>query len=189
MELREPPVIEIRGLTKSFGTQPVLEDIDLDVYPGEIMVIIGGSGCGKSTLLRQMIGSLAPDRGSIRMFGAEITATSEGNLNKLRKRFGVLFQSGALFNSLSIGENVALLLREHTQLDAHTIETMVKIKLELVVPDDRAEAPIVAARHGAATIARHGHVGHPIGMLEHGVARFLAGGSIPHAAGIIAAGG
>ena len=132
MVVRKSPVIEVRQLTKSFGTQRVLEDIDLEVYPGEIMVVIGGSGCGKSTLLRQLIGSLAPDQGSIRMFGSEITTMSEGEFNKLRKRFGVLFQSGALFNSLSVGENLALLLREHTALDVSTIETMVKIKLELV---------------------------------------------------------
>jgi len=132
MVVRKSPIIEVRQLTKSFGAQRVLEDIDLEVYPGEIMVVIGGSGCGKSTLLRQLIGSLAPDQGSIRMFGSEITTMSEGEFNKLRKRFGVLFQSGALFNSLSVGENLALLLREHTALDASTIETMVKIKLELV---------------------------------------------------------
>ena len=132
MEVTQSPVIEVRRLTKRFGSQRVLEDIDLDVYPGEIMVVIGGSGCGKSTLLRQLIGSIAPDQGSIKIFGSEITVMPEDELNELRKRFGVLFQSGALFNSLSIGENVALLLREHTQLDANTIETMVKIKLELV---------------------------------------------------------
>jgi len=132
MVLRKSPVIEVRRLTKSFGAQRVLEDINLDVYPGEILVVIGGSGCGKSTLLRHLIGSLVPDRGSIRMFGSEMTTMSEGDLNKLRKRFGVVFQSGALFNSLSVGENLALLLREHTALDVSTIETMVKIKLELV---------------------------------------------------------
>ncbi|MCK4293872.1 MAG: ABC transporter ATP-binding protein [Planctomycetes bacterium] len=132
MEAGKSPIIEVRRLTKSFGTQRVLEAISLDVYPGEVMVVIGGSGCGKSTLLRHLIGSLPPDQGSIKMFGAEITTMSEAEINKIRKRFGVVFQSGALFNSLSVGENVALPLREHTQLDASTIETMVKIKLELV---------------------------------------------------------
>jgi len=132
MEAGKSPIIEVRRLTKSFGTQRVLEAINLDVYPGEIMVVIGGSGCGKSTLLRHLIGSLTPDQGSVKLFGAEITTMSEAELNKIRKRFGVVFQSGALFNSLSLGENVALPLREHTELDASTIETMVKIKLELV---------------------------------------------------------
>ena len=125
-------VIEARQVTKSFGLQRVLDGINLDIYPGEIMVIMGGSGCGKSTLLRHFIGLLTPDQGSVKLFGREITTMSESELNEMRKQFGILFQSGALFNSLSVGENVALLLQEHTDLDEATIEIMVKIKLELV---------------------------------------------------------
>ncbi len=128
----KPAVIQIRGLTKSFADQQVLGGIDLDVFQGEIMVIMGGSGCGKSTLLRHLVGSIRPDDGSVKMFGQEITTMAEHQLNEVRKRFGILFQSGALINSLSVGENVALPLREHTALDANTIEIMVKIKLELV---------------------------------------------------------
>jgi len=128
----KPAVIQIRGLTKSFADQQVLGGIDLDVFQGEIMVIMGGSGCGKSTLLRHLVGSIRPDDGSVKMFGQEITTMAEHQLNEVRKRFGILFQSGALINSLSVGENVALPLREHTGLDANTIEIMVKIKLELV---------------------------------------------------------
>lgn len=131
-ETKKSPVIEIRQMVKSFGTQRVLEDINLDIYPGEIMVIMGGSGCGKSTLVRLLIGSLGPDQGSIKLFGREITTLAEKQLNEVRRQFGILFQSGALFNSLSVGENVALLLREHTDLDEATIEIMVKIKLEMV---------------------------------------------------------
>jgi phospholipid/cholesterol/gamma-HCH transport system ATP-binding protein len=126
------PIIEVRHMIKSFGTQPVLKDINLDVYPGEIMVVIGGSGCGKSTILRHLIGSLNPDQGTVKLFGRDITTMSEAKLNEVRKRFGILFQSAALFNSLTVGENVALPLREHTNLDESTIEIMVKIKLELV---------------------------------------------------------
>jgi len=126
------PVIEIQKLRKSFGSQLVLDDINLDIHAAEIMVIIGGSGCGKSTLLRHLIGSLTPDEGSVKLFGREITTMSEKELNEVRKQFGILFQSGALFNSLTVGENVSLLLREHTNLDESTIETIVKIKLELV---------------------------------------------------------
>lgn len=125
-------VIEARQVTKSFGLQRVLDGINLDIYPGEIMVIMGGSGCGKSTLLRHFIGLLTPDQGSVKLFGREITMMSESELNEMRKQFGILFQSGALFNSLSVGENVALLLQEHTDLDEATVEIMVKIKLELV---------------------------------------------------------
>lgn len=131
-ESKKKPIIEVRRITKSFGSQRVLDDINLDVYPGEVMVIIGGSGCGKSTLLRHLIGSLCPDQGSIKLFGQDITTMPENKFNEIRKRFGILFQSGALFNSLTVGENVALPLREHTNLDESTIEIMVKIKLELV---------------------------------------------------------
>jgi len=131
-ETKKSPVIEIHQVVKSFGAQRVLEDINLDIYPGEIMVIMGGSGCGKSTLVRLLIGSLEPDQGSIKLLGREITTLAEKELNKVRKQFGILFQSGALFNSLSVGENIALLLREHTDLDEATIEIMVKIKLEMV---------------------------------------------------------
>lgn len=131
-ETSKKPVIEICQMVKSFGSQKVLDRIDLEIFPGEIMVILGGSGCGKSTLLRHLIGSLCPDQGSVRLFGQEITTMSENQLNEIRKRFGILFQSGALFNSLTVGENVALPLREHTDVDEQTIEIMVKIKLELV---------------------------------------------------------
>jgi len=131
-EGKKPPVIEVHQVAKSFGDQQVLYDINFDVYPGEIMVIMGSSGCGKSTLLRNLIGSLTPEKGSIKLFGREITAMSQDELNEVRKRFGILFQSGALFNSLTVGRNVALPLREHTDLDESTIEIMIKIKLELV---------------------------------------------------------
>ncbi len=129
---KKQPIIEIKGLTKSFGSQQVLSDVNLNIYPGEIMVVMGSSGCGKSTLLRNLVGSITPDTGSIKLFGKDITQMSQDELDEARKRFGILFQSGALFNSLTVGQNVALLLEEHTDLDASTIEIMVKIKLELV---------------------------------------------------------
>ncbi|MCE9619458.1 MAG: ABC transporter ATP-binding protein [Planctomycetes bacterium] len=124
--------IEIRGLVRRFGTQTVLDGINLDISEGETMVIMGGSGCGKSTLLRHLIGSLQPTEGSIKLFGEEMATVGEAGLNAVRKKFGILFQSGALFNSMSIADNVALPLREHTSLDAHIIEIQVMIKLELV---------------------------------------------------------
>ncbi len=130
--IKKTPIISIKNLNKCFGSQKVLQGINLDVNEGEIMVIMGGSGCGKSTLLRHLIGSITPDEGSIELFGQEITRMTESQINEIRKRFGILFQSGALFNSLTIGENVALPLREHTNLDNTTIEIIVKIKLELV---------------------------------------------------------
>lgn len=129
---RGQPTIRVRGLVKRFGDQTVLNGISLDVYPGETMVIMGGSGSGKSTLLRHMIGSFQPDEGSVELFGQNICAMSDDELNETRKRFGILFQSGALFNSMTIGQNVALPLMEHTDLDPEIIAIQVKIKLELV---------------------------------------------------------
>ena len=126
------PVIRVNQLVKSFGDHVVLNGVDLEVYPGEMLVIMGGSGCGKSTLLRHMIGSFQPDSGTVELFGQNIAAMEDEQLDELKKRFGILFQSGALFNSMTVGENVALPLQEHTDLDDSTIEIMVKIKLELV---------------------------------------------------------
>ncbi len=125
-------VIEIRNLVRRFGAQTVLDGINLDIAEGETMVIMGGSGCGKSTLLRHLIGSLQPSEGSIKIFGEEIATVGEAGLDSVRKKFGILFQSGALFNSMSLADNIALPLREHTTLDSHIIEIQVMIKLELV---------------------------------------------------------
>jgi len=126
------PVIRCTNIAKIFDGRTVLDDINLEIYPGETMVIMGGSGSGKSTSLRLMIGSMRPDRGSIEMFGQDICALNESQLNDVRKQFGILFQSGALFNSMTIAENVALPLQEHTRLDQDIIDIQVKIKLELV---------------------------------------------------------
>ncbi len=126
------PIIRVDSLAKSFGGTQVLCDVNLSVVKGETLVVMGGSGCGKSTLLRHMIGSLVPDKGSVELFGKDICELSEDDLDAIRKRFGVLFQSGALLNSMTVGENVGLPLREHTDLDDATIDIIVKIKLELV---------------------------------------------------------
>jgi phospholipid/cholesterol/gamma-HCH transport system ATP-binding protein len=126
------PVISVRDLVKSFDGKVVLDGINLDVQAGEIMVIMGGSGSGKSTLLRHMIGSLVPDSGEVRLFQQNICELSDGELDEVRKKFGILFQSGALFNSMTIAENVALPLQEHTELDSSIVDIQVKIKLEQV---------------------------------------------------------
>jgi phospholipid/cholesterol/gamma-HCH transport system ATP-binding protein len=128
----EQPVISVKEVVKSFDGRRVLDGINLDVRRGETMVIMGGSGSGKSTLLRLMIGSLLPDSGQIELFGENICDLGDAAMDQVRKRFGILFQSGALFNSMTVGENVALPLHEHTDLDPATIDIMVKIKLELV---------------------------------------------------------
>ena len=125
-------VIEVRDLVKAFGRRTVLNGISFQVLRGETMVIMGGSGCGKSTLLRQLIGSVRPDAGSIRVFGEEIIGMSEREMDGIRRRFGVLFQSGALLQSLTVGENVALPIEEHSRVDDAIVDLVIKMKLELV---------------------------------------------------------
>jgi phospholipid/cholesterol/gamma-HCH transport system ATP-binding protein len=132
------PIISVRNLVKRFEGRAVLDGVDLDVSPGEVMVIMGGSGSGKSTLLRHMIRSMRPDEGEVRLFGKDICGLGEDEMNEVRRKFGVLFQSGALFNSMTVAENVALPLREHTELAPEVIDIQVKIKLELVNLRDAA---------------------------------------------------
>jgi phospholipid/cholesterol/gamma-HCH transport system ATP-binding protein len=129
-----PAVVEVRDLVRSFGgRRRVLDGVSFTVRKGDTMVIMGGSGCGKSTLLRHLIGSLRPDSGSIRIFGEEITEMDDTKLDAVRKRFGVLFQSGALLQSLTLAENVALPIVEHgRKLEPNIVELMVKLKLEMV---------------------------------------------------------
>ncbi len=128
-----PNAIEVQDVSKKFDGRVVLDAIRLDVIEGETLVILGGSGSGKSTLLRLMIGNLRCDSGDILVHQTKsLAAMSEAEIDEYRKSIGVLFQSGALFNSMSVADNVALPLREHTDLPEETIEIMVKIKLELV---------------------------------------------------------
>ncbi len=124
--------VQVCDVSKSFDSRKILDAVRLDVLQGETLVILGGSGSGKSTLLRLMIGNLRPESGQILAFGKNICGMSAEELKDYRKSIGVLFQSGALFNSMSIADNVALPLREHTNLAEETIAIMVKIKLELV---------------------------------------------------------
>jgi phospholipid/cholesterol/gamma-HCH transport system ATP-binding protein len=124
--------IAIRNLAARFGEREILKDIDLDILRGETFVILGGSGCGKSTLLRMIVGLMKPTRGQIWINGLEITRLSEDEFNELRKKIGMAFQNSALFNSMTVGENVALPLQEHTDLEDSTIRIMTRIKLEQV---------------------------------------------------------
>ena len=126
------PIISVRELMCQFGDQTVLNGVNLDILEGEILVIMGGSGSGKSTLLRHLIGTFIPDGGSVTVFGEDIGNLNEEGMNRVRRQFGILFQSGALFNSMTVADNVALSLREHTDLDPDIIDFIVKIKLEQV---------------------------------------------------------
>ena len=125
-------IIEVNKLVKRFGDRAVLDGLSLKVPEGKITVIMGGSGCGKSTLLKNLIGLQRPEEGEIWIEGKNVAKLSEAEFDGVRKKFGMLFQGAALFNSLSVGENVALPLREHTDLSEEIIGIIVKIKLELV---------------------------------------------------------
>ena len=126
------PVIEVTDLVRQFGKRRVLNGLSFTVNKGDTMVIMGGSGCGKSTLLRHLIGALRPTSGSIKLFGEETTTMTDDELAGVRRRFGVLFQSGALLQSLTLAENIALPINEHGALDANIVDLMVKMKLEQV---------------------------------------------------------
>jgi phospholipid/cholesterol/gamma-HCH transport system ATP-binding protein len=124
--------VEVSHLVTHYGARKILDDISFDACRGEIMVIMGGSGSGKSTLLRHLLGLHRPTSGSIKVLGKDITRLSADEMYDLRKNMGVAFQGGALFNSMTVGENVELPLREHTRLDESTIRIMSRMKLEVV---------------------------------------------------------
>src|SRR5208337_1529835 len=125
-------MIEIRGLYKSFGALKVLRGVDLQIPKGEITVILGRSGAGKSVLLKHIIGLIRPDRGRIWIDKVEITGLGDRDLTEMRKKFGMLFQDAALFDSMTVGENVAFPLREHTKLREQEIRKIVAHKLDQV---------------------------------------------------------
>jgi phospholipid/cholesterol/gamma-HCH transport system ATP-binding protein len=122
----------VRDLHVSYGSKKVLNGVDLELQPREILAIVGGSGSGKSTLLRAMIGALQPQQGEVLIEGLDLNCADRAARATARKRFGVLFQSGALIGSLTVGDNVAMPLRQHTRLDENTIAIMVRMKLAWV---------------------------------------------------------
>jgi phospholipid/cholesterol/gamma-HCH transport system ATP-binding protein len=151
-------LVRVRGVRVAFGSIEVLRGIDFDVRRGETLCILGGSGGGKSTLLKAMIGEVRPVAGSIEIAGQDICGLGRKELDEVRRRrLGVMFQSGALLNSLTVAENVALPLAYHTQLDAETVDTMVKIKLhqvDLLHAADRRPNEISGGMLKRAAIAR-----------------------------------
>jgi phospholipid/cholesterol/gamma-HCH transport system ATP-binding protein len=126
------PVLSLRNLRVSYGEREILHGISFDVARGETLVILGGSGSGKSTLLRTLVGLEKPSAGEIWIKGRDLAKTSAEEMDEIRRKIGMSFQGGALFGSMTVGENVALPLREHTHLEDSTIEIIVRLKLQQV---------------------------------------------------------
>ncbi len=137
------PFVEFRDIHKAYGSKQVLRGATLTVYRGEVMVILGGSGTGKSVTLRHMLGLEAPDEGRVIVEDEDITDLPEEELYRVRKKFGMLFQSGALFDSMTVFENIAFPLREHTEMSDEEIGRAVREKLELVnLPNSEHLMPV-----------------------------------------------
>jgi phospholipid/cholesterol/gamma-HCH transport system ATP-binding protein len=126
------PIISLRDLRVSYGEREILHGISCDVMQGETLVILGGSGSGKSTLLRTLVGLERPSAGEILIKGKDLAKISASEMDEIREKIGMSFQGGALFGSMTVGENVALPLREHTRLEESTIEIILRLKLEQV---------------------------------------------------------
>jgi phospholipid/cholesterol/gamma-HCH transport system ATP-binding protein len=130
-------VVEVRDLNTRLGGSVIHEDVSLEVVRGEIFALVGASGCGKSTLLREAIALLQPVSGSIRVFGQEVVGLSDEQALPLRRRWGVMFERGALFSSLTVMENVGVVLREHTRLSKRLIDETAAVKIALTgLPPD-----------------------------------------------------
>ena len=131
-EATAEPAISVRNVSVRYGDRQILKDINLEIARGETMVLIGGSGSGKSTLLRQIIGLEQPCAGRVLVNGIDLSSSRQSDMESVRRSIGVAFQSAALFNSMSVEENVALPLREHTRLAESTISLMTRMKLAVV---------------------------------------------------------
>ena len=131
-ETKPEHIIEVKNLVAHYGERVILNDINLDIRTGEIMVIMGGSGSGKTTFMRNLLGLNKPTSGSIRILGKDITKISKRELYEIRRKMGVAFQGGALLGSMSVADNIELPLKQHTKLDETTIHIMSRMKLEVV---------------------------------------------------------
>jgi phospholipid/cholesterol/gamma-HCH transport system ATP-binding protein len=130
--MQKDTIIEVNDLAATYDEETILDHISFEVYQGEIFVILGGSGSGKTTLLKHLIGLYTPRKGRIIIDGEDISNPGDGKHTALQRKIGVLFQSGALFGSMTIGENVALPIREYTNLSEESVHDLVKMKLNLV---------------------------------------------------------
>jgi phospholipid/cholesterol/gamma-HCH transport system ATP-binding protein len=130
--LEKHKIIQVRDLTVGYETDIILENISFDVLEGEIFIVLGGSGCGKSTLLKHLIGLLPPLSGRVLIDGEDISNCDETTFKKILRKIGVLYQSAALFGSMTIAENVSLPIKEYTDLPQKSVDTLVKMKLNMV---------------------------------------------------------
>lgn len=126
------PVIEIKDLQAKYGNLTILDGISVNIHPGEITVILGGSGCGKTTLLKNMLRLYEPTAGSVKFWGEETLGMSENEFYEVLKKTGMLFQNGALLNSISVYENISIPLEMHTSLSQDVIDRIIRVKLNLV---------------------------------------------------------
>jgi phospholipid/cholesterol/gamma-HCH transport system ATP-binding protein len=150
-------IVECRDVWKAYDRQQVLHGVSFRARPGRNLCILGASGGGKTTLLKILIGALRPDRGAVAIAGTDIANLPEHELDAVRRRFGVMFQGGALLNSLTLAENIALPLQQHTRLDDATIATIVKIKLhqvDLLDAADKLPADLSGGMLKRAAVAR-----------------------------------
>jgi len=131
-EAEKKPIIQVENLTARYGDRTIFQHVNFTVAKGEILVVLGGSGCGKSTLLRHLIGLNQPYTGKVLIDGIDVNTDDERLLKQLRQKIGVSFQSGALFGSMTVGENIALPLTEYTDLSPDAIEKIVRMKLAMV---------------------------------------------------------
>jgi phospholipid/cholesterol/gamma-HCH transport system ATP-binding protein len=140
---RGPPVLEIEGIVTRFGRNTIHDGVSFTVARGQVLAIIGGSGTGKSVLLREIIGLLRPTAGTVRLLGTDVWAASPETLAQLRTRFGMMFQDGALFSSLSVADNVATPLKEHARLPPRLLDPLVRLRIAMagLPPDAGAKMP------------------------------------------------
>jgi phospholipid/cholesterol/gamma-HCH transport system ATP-binding protein len=140
---RKPPVLEVEGIVTRFGRNAIHDGVSFTVGRGQVVAIIGGSGTGKSVLLREIIGLLRPTAGTVRLLGTDVWTASPEALAKLRARFGMMFQDGALFSSLSVADNVATPLKEHAELPPRLLDPLVRLRIARagLPPDAAAKMP------------------------------------------------
>jgi len=130
--MNRQPIIQVRDLIARYGDETILEGVSFDVYEGEIFVILGGSGCGKSTLLKHLIGLMRPHSGQILIGGEDLSLADSHAYHRLLRKIGILYQSGALFGSMTLAENVALPITEYTDVPPDLVSALVRMKLNLV---------------------------------------------------------